>query len=69
MFTGSFPDRIIIELMDGEDFANWYERNPFNFQPFGIKCIELKCNGLSVHREGYTPNWKTDAYMIDYNIL
>ena len=66
VFTGALPDLVVVGLVDDEDFAGGYQRNPFNFQKFGVNRIELKRNGLPVPREGYTPNWTTGAYIRDY---
>ncbi|MCP6768589.1 hypothetical protein NL529_27485, partial [Klebsiella pneumoniae] len=36
VFTGALPDLVVIGLVDDEDFAGGYQRNPFNFQKFGV---------------------------------
>ena len=62
VFTGALQDLIIVGLVSDADFANGYQRNPFNFQNFGVSGIELKRNGTSKPSEGYTPNFAKGQY-------
>ena len=57
VFTGAIPDLVIVGLLSDADFAGGYQRNPFNFQNFGMNRKELKPNGTSVPQNGYTPNF------------
>ena len=41
-FTGALTDMAIIGLVSDADHAGIYQRNPFNFQNFGVNCIDLK---------------------------
>ena len=66
VFTGALPDLVIVCLMSDADFAGGYQRNPFNFQNFGINRMELKRNGTSVPGNGYTPNFANGRYTKDY---
>ena len=56
VFTGAFPDLVIVGLVSDADLAGGYQRNAFNFQNFGVNRIELKRNGTSVQRGSYTQN-------------
>ena len=55
--------------MSDADLASGYQRNPFNFQNFGVKRIEMKRNGTSVARGGYTPNFANEQYLKAYSTL
>ena len=47
VFTNALPDLVMIGLVSDAYFAGGYQRNPFNFQNFGVNRIELKRNGTS----------------------
>ena len=61
--TGALPDSVIVCLVSDADFASGYQRNPFNFENFGVNRIELKRNGTSMPSEGYTPNFGNRQYI------
>ena len=52
--------------MRDADFAGGYQRNPFNFQNFGVNRIELKHNGTYRPSEGYTPIFEDGQYIKAY---
>ena len=64
--TGALPDMLIVGLVSDADHAGGYQRNPFNFQNFGVNRIDLKRNGMPVPRNGYTPNFNNGQYTKDY---
>ena len=66
VFTGALPDLVIVGLMSNANLAGGYQRNPFNFQNFGVNRIELKRNGTSRPSEGYTPNFANKQYIKAY---
>ena len=66
LFTGNLPDLVVVGLVDDLDMAGGYQRNPFNFRPFGVDRIEMRRNGTPVPRLGYTPNFAGRRYMKDY---
>ena len=66
VFTSALPDLVIVGLVRDADLAGGYQRNSYNFQNIGIKRIELKRNGTSVPREGYTPNFANGQYFNAY---
>ena len=66
VFTGALPHFVIVGLMSDADLAGGYQRNPFNFQNFGVYRIELKRNGTSKPSEGYTPNFANGQYITAY---
>ena len=69
VFTGTLPDLVIVGLVSDADLAGGYQRNSFNFQNYGVNRIEMKRNGTSVSREGYTPNFANGQYLKAYSTL
>ena len=63
IFTGALPNMVIVCLVSDADRAGGYQRNPLNFQDFGVNRIEMKRNGTSVPRGGYTPNFANGQYL------
>ena len=57
VFTGTLPDLVIIGLVDDRDFAGHYNRNPFNFQPFGVNRMELVRDDTRIPSYAYTPDF------------
>ena len=67
IFTGTLPDFIVVGLVSDSDLAGGYQRNPFNYQHFGVKRIKLKRNGTPRPSEGYTPNFANGQYIKAYS--
>ena len=44
-----------------------YKTNPFTFQNFGIRKINLKVNGVSYPATPYTPNFESGDFMVMYD--
>ena len=66
VLTGALPDFFIVGLMSDADLAGGYQRNPFNFQNFGVNRIELKRNGTFRSSQSYTLNFANGQYIKDY---
>ena len=66
LFNGNLPDLVIIGLVRDEDYAGHYNKNPYNFQNFGLDHVTLKRNGMAVPRSGYTPKFAEKDYIKDY---
>ena len=60
------PDLVIVDMVNDADLAGGYQNKPFNFQNFGVNRIELKRNGTSLLRGGYTPNFANGQYLKAY---
>ena len=41
IFTGALPDLVVVGLVSDGDLAGGYQKNPFNYQHFGVNRIEL----------------------------
>ena len=67
VFTGALPNLVIVAFVSDADLAYGYERNSLNFQNFGMNYIEMKRNGTSVPRVGYTPNVANGQYFKAYS--
>ena len=65
-YTGVLPDLNVVGLVSDGDLTGGYQRNPFNYQTFGVNRIELKRNGTTRPTEGYTPNFENGQYIIAY---
>ena len=65
-FTKALPDLVIVGLVSDVDLAGGYQKNPFNFQNFGVNRIELTRNNTFRPSEGYTPNFTNEQYLKDY---
>lgn len=66
LFSGPLPDLVVMGFVADDAHAGSYTRNPFNFQNFRLKRIELLRNGTKVPRYGYTPAFATNNYNKDY---
>ena len=62
-------DLVIVCHVSDVDLAGGYQRNSFTFQTFGVNRIEMKRNGTSVPRKGYTPNFVNGQYLKAYSAL
>ena len=67
--TGSLPNLVVVGLLDDADLAGGYQRNPFNFQNFGVNRMELRRNGTPVPRSSYTLNFANGQYIKDYETM
>ena len=66
VFTGALPDLVIVGLVSDAVLASGYHGNPFNLNNFGMNLIEIKRNGTSVLRGGYTRNFANGKYLKAY---
>ena len=66
---GALPDLVIVSLVSDADLAGSYQINSFNLKNFGVNRIEMKRNGTSVSRGGYTPNFANRQYLKAYSTL
>ncbi len=46
--TGILPRRVIVGLVSSTAFNGSYHTNPLNFQPFALRSIQLRRNGLAL---------------------
>ena len=56
-----------MEMITDDEFASGYHTaSPFNFQHFNVSRLEMKKNGTTYPRGGYTPKWADENYIYDY---
>ena len=67
IFPGVLPDLVVVGLVSDGDFPGGYQRNPFNYQNFGVSRIELRSNGTPRPTEGYTQNFANVQYIKAYS--
>ena len=60
--TGALSNLVIVCLVNDADLAGGDQRNPFNFQNFGVNRINLKRNGMSRANENYTPDFANKQF-------
>ena len=64
---GIIPHQIIVAFVDHEAYVGSYKTNPFAFENFGIRKINLKVNGTSYPATPYTPNFDSGDFMELYD--
>ncbi len=63
---GRVPKMIIVAMVSTKSISGEYSTNPFNFQHFDIKKINLKLNGMQIPQEPLEPDWDTKQYARSY---
>ena len=66
MFKGKLPDRIAIAMVEDAALTGHYNRNPYNFQNFGLNSVAVKANSNLVPRIELEPNFTTGDYLREY---
>lgn len=66
IYMGKLPDLIVMAMTTDTDMAGGYQRNPFNFQHFGVNYLCLKANGEQIPRIALQPNFATKDYIRAY---
>ncbi|KAF0154027.1 MAG: hypothetical protein FD188_3312, partial [Ignavibacteria bacterium] len=66
IYMGKLPDLIVMAMTADTDMAGGYQRNPFNFQHFGVNYLCLKANGEQIPRIALQPNFATKDYIRAY---
>ena len=59
VLTGALPNMVIVCLVDDAEHAGGYQKNPYNFQNFGVNRIDLKRNSMLVPRNGQYKKYMT----------
>jgi hypothetical protein len=62
IFTGPLPDLVLMGFVSDAAFAGSYTENPFNFQNFKLKRMDLYANGNKVSQMGYRPDFTKKLY-------
>ena len=68
--TGTMPIRVVVGFVETEAFSGKFEKNPYNFQNFGIKSAELKVNSKVLPFSSKLEfNFKAKNYFQAYSTL
>ena len=66
IYMGQLPDLIVVAFVADNDMGGGYQRNPFNFQNFGINYFAIKANGEQIPRVAHQPNFEKGDYIRSY---
>ena len=69
VFNNALPDLVVIGLLNEENFGGHYNRNPFDFQAFGLNCINVYRSGTDFPRKGYSPEFGNRRIVEAYKTL
>jgi hypothetical protein len=68
--TGILPSRVVVAFLETPSFDGVFEKNPFNFQNFGINFLRLKCGArVAPYTNGIRLDYAKNAYLQGYNTL
>ena len=69
LFSGQLPTRVVIGLVSNQAFSGHAERNPFNFQHFGLNEIGLYLDGQQQYAlKPMQPDYENGQYIRDRKI-
>lgn len=60
IFHGVVPNKLIVGFVTSQAYSGAYNKNPFNFQNFGLNYLELAVGGRSVPGEPFQPKFMAD---------
>jgi hypothetical protein len=66
VFMGQIPRRIIMGCLEKNAFFGDFSKNPFNFQPFGIRQVQVIAGGKIYPRSPMMLNFETNQYTRAY---
>ena len=58
IFSGQLPKRIVIGFVESAAYDGRFDKNPYNFQAFGLKFISLYCDGKQIPSKPLQPNFE-----------
>jgi hypothetical protein len=70
IFQGRIPNRVTIGLVSTEAFMGNFQKNPFNFQTYKLKALEISVNGKHIPSEqGLQMDFTNDQMVEAYDSL
>ncbi|XP_062616114.1 uncharacterized protein F54H12.2-like [Saccostrea cucullata] len=66
LFQGQMPKRLILGFMENAAFNGDQTKNPFHFQNFGIKKLDVSINGETISTRCFEPNFNDNLYLRSY---
>lgn len=68
--TGMVPNKILVGFVETSAFSGGFNRNPYNFQHFGLQSMLLQVGGQNIpYNEDLTFNFSQNQYAQAYNSL
>ncbi|XP_062602390.1 uncharacterized protein F54H12.2-like [Saccostrea cucullata] len=66
LFQGQMPKRLILGFVENAAFNGDKTKNPFHFQNFGIKKLDVSINGETMSTRCFEPHFNEDLYLRSY---
>ena len=66
IYQGKLPDLIVLALISDANMTGGYQRNPFNFENFGVNYLSMQANGELIPRVAYQPDFANRDYIRSY---
>ena len=66
IYQGKLPDLIVLALISDANMTGGYQRNPFNFENFGVNYLGMQANGELIPRVAYQPDFANRDYIRSY---
>ena len=66
IFSGQLPKRVVIGFVESAAYDGRYDKNPYNFQPFGLKFISLYCDGKQIPSKPLQPDFENNNTLRSY---
>jgi hypothetical protein len=66
LFMGQIPRRIVLGCVEKDAYFGSMSKNPFNFQPFGIRQVQVLAGGKIYPRNPMVINFETNQYTRAY---
>lgn len=66
LFSGQLPKRIVIGFVESAAYEGRYDKNPYNFQHFGLKFITLYCDAKQIPSKPYQPDFDNNNTLRSY---
>lgn len=68
-FLGRVPSRIVLCMTSNSSYIGSYDKNPFNFQHFGINYLAVTVNNIPIPIRGLNVDFANNQYLIPYYLL
>ena len=66
VIIGQLPRRVIFGMVKSEAFHGNTNKDPFQFDNFGVRYLSLNADGVHYPSKPYTPNFETNDYLREY---
>jgi hypothetical protein len=69
IFTKHLPKNVVIGMVDTDAYQGSLVKNPWNFQHYNVKKMNIRAMNHCIPHDPYTPNFKLDLFAREYNGL